>query len=329
MKFRKKIMYMVLISLLLSSNSKNNAQEKVSIEIETTQTIDDDYISYNDNTLRICNTNIKSLEELEISDNIKNLYLYSNFLTNIDNLKNTDNIEILDIRNNSVKDINLDKFPSLKNLYIKDNFNLYTYSLYQECYKRNIKLDISKNDLYLVNLVKDILEELDLDELSDLKKETKIYKYVIDNIEYDDDALEDYDLLVYYNKHELREALNRKGVCCNYSALFDCMGELSGLNVYMTSGEEHAWNIVEVNNKYYEVDPTYGYLDMNREESNKSFVEFIYNVTGILLEDGFNGQNSRIFDSKHNEEERLMDKEIYYKKYKWDQYRTKEAKGEN
>ena len=51
----------------------------------------------------------------------------------------------------------------------------------------------------------------------------------------------------------------KKGVCFNYSLLFKELCCAFGVNCYYaggTAGGLHAWNIVEVDGTYYQVDPT-------------------------------------------------------------------------
>ena len=62
----------------------------------------------------------------------------SNLLHDISGIKNTDKIEWLDIENNSIDSIDLSKYPSLENLRIEGNYNLYTEDLVKYCESKNI-----------------------------------------------------------------------------------------------------------------------------------------------------------------------------------------------
>lgn len=103
---------------------------------------------------------------------------------------------------------------------------------------------------------------------SDYDKVYAIYQYVTSNIKYDYymASLDGMDLVHYVESapypSEINFALmNKKGVCFDYSLLFQALCCTFDINCYYANGYagggSHAWNIVEVDGVYYQADPTW------------------------------------------------------------------------
>lgn len=96
----------------------------------------------------------------------------------------------------------------------------------------------------------DILENLD----TDAQKVTAIYKYFALSRNYDISLKDDqscYSVLI-----------NKKGVCASFARTFQYIMIYSGIEcIYVTGslkGVSHAWNMVKINDKWYNVDITNG-----------------------------------------------------------------------
>lgn len=96
---------------------------------------------------------------------------------------------------------------------------------------------------------------------TDLQKVRAIYDYLCENIVYDEETFADGNL-----RHTTYAALIKKSaVCQGYATAFYRLALESGLNARLVSGigyasegwENHGWNIVEVDGKYYYVDATW------------------------------------------------------------------------
>ncbi len=275
----------------------------------TISQVNPDKIEINDDTYSITYSNLEVLDGIVLPEGITDLDLRSNLLHDISGIKNTDKIERLDIENNSIDSIDLSKYPSLENLCIEGNYNLYTEDLVKYCKSKNIFLDISMNDVNNVEVIKGYLNQLDIADKSDLEKERIIYKFVLDHMEYDEKALKDYDLAYKYNDEVLESAISGKGVCANYCALFNVMCELSGINSFEVHGYfkstfssgPHAWNMVEIDGQYLFCDPT-------NSDSYSGY--FFYNIDELF------GKN---FDSKFNTKD-LNSIGVKYQEYSYDNY---------
>ena len=104
----------------------------------TISQINPDKIEINDDTYSITYSNLEVLDGVVLPNDITDLDLRSNLLHDISGIKNTDKIEWLDIENNSIDSIDLSKYPSLENLRIEGNYNLYTEDLVKYCESKNI-----------------------------------------------------------------------------------------------------------------------------------------------------------------------------------------------
>lgn len=197
--------------------------------------------------------NYKKLETVDISDNL---------ITDVSALESLPNLKSLNISNNSISNLNIENFKSLKSISIAGNYSLYSEEFISYCEENEIEIDITIEDVKDVEDVKGVLETLDLDGKTDLQKEAIIYDYIVKHMEYDYDALKDNALAEKYNKDLLDYALQGKGVCANYSAYFDAMCKLSGINCYQLHGfghkEHHGWNLVEIDGQYMLCDVTWG-----------------------------------------------------------------------
>ncbi len=275
----------------------------------TISQVNPDKIEINDDTYSITYSNLEVLDGVVLPNDITDLDLRSNLLHDISGIKNTDKIEWLDIENNSIDSIDLSKYPSLENLRIEGNYNLYTEDLVKYCESKNIFLDITMNDVNNVEVIKGYLNQLDIADKSDLEKERIIYKFVLDHMEYDKKALKDDNLAYKYNDEVLESAISGKGVCTNYCALFNIMCELSGINSFEVdgylkstfSGGPHAWNMVEIDGQYLFCDPT---------NSDNYSGHFFYNIDELF------GKN---FDSKFNTKD-LNSIGAKYQEYSYDNY---------
>lgn len=275
----------------------------------TISQVNPDKIEINDDTYSITYSNLEVLDGVVLPNDITDLDLRSNLLHDISGIKNTDKIEWLDIENNSIDSIDLSKYPSLENLRIEGNYNLYTEDLVKYCESKNIFLDITMNDVNNVEVIKGYLNQLDIADKSDLEKERTIYKFVLDHMEYDKKALKNDNLAYKYNDEVLESAISGKGVCTNYCALFNVMCELSGINSFEVdgylkstfSGGPHAWNMVEIDGQYLFCDPT---------NSDNYSGHFFYNIDELF------GKN---FDSKFNTKD-LNSIGAKYQEYSYDNY---------
>ena len=133
--------------------------------------------------------------------------------------------------------------------YIKTTTNCYitiTFTLaYYTTANQEQKLD---------KKIKDVKKELKLDGKSDYQKVKIIYEYICKNVKYSSSGGD----LKYTAYNAL---VNKKAVCQGYAVLFYRLALESDVDVRVITGygnsERHAWNIVELENYYYNLDSTW------------------------------------------------------------------------
>ena len=106
--------------------------------------------------------------------------------------------------------------------------------------------------------VDDLLEELDVAEADDYTKVCAIYDYLCDNIVYDYDNLGNSEYKLQYTAYAA--LINKTCVCQGYANLFYRLALELGVDTRIISGNAggpHAWNIVELEELYYNLDSTW------------------------------------------------------------------------
>lgn len=242
------------------------------------------FFRYCDNlkTLIINNFNYLSLEDREnISKYLDLDELYVN-------------VPIEYMLKNPTYRLDLSGLENIGNIYLNsyvysyqyDISNLILYNVGKDCYdsgRINIFDKCMNSDL--LNRIKewdnkfnDMVIKLSLDEeCNDCDKIMEVVYFVNDYLSYDDEVKEYLinnskdkeveELIHYYNEYLLSPLFkdNREGVCTNYAALTNVLCYKIGLESYYISGyyvdesgndRGHAWNLVNVNDKYYIVDNT-------------------------------------------------------------------------
>ncbi|MGL1894270.1 MAG: hypothetical protein OCD02_21750 [Spirochaetaceae bacterium] len=121
---------------------------------------------------------------------------------------------------------------------------------------------------------------------NDLEKVRIIYRWVTNNIRYDSNA---YFSGRYPSQDASYVLKTKKSVCSGYSNLFEALCLEAGIEVVTISGyakgysykpgrsfnkTNHAWNVVNLDNKWFIIDSTWGAGYMNGKKFVKEFEEF-------------------------------------------------------
>ena len=103
------------------------------------------------------------------------------------------------------------------------------------------------------------ITDLNLNNGSDYIKIKKIHDFVCDTIQYDYINVSNTD---YKNQFTTYGALfNGRAVCQGYATLFYRLCREVGIPVRVITSSNHAWNIVKIDNKYYNIDCTWDDTD--------------------------------------------------------------------
>ncbi len=144
------------------------------------------------------------------------------------------------------------------------------------CYEFNIEVEYYTT-LEQKNQVNEKVEEIISSfgftaATTEYDKVETIYNYICETVVYADDLSDD-------EMYTAWSALyNREAVCQGYAQLFYKMTKEAGLDVRIipgigtVSGENHGWNIVKIENKYYNVDVTW---DSTRKQAGLDYKYFL------------------------------------------------------
>lgn len=120
--------------------------------------------------------------------------------------------------------------------------------------------------------VDDLLQSFNLSGKTDYEKIKAIYDYICDNITYDYKTLDDDTYTLKYTAYAA--LINKTAVCQGYASLFYRMVLDAGVDARVISGDAggpHAWNIVSIDGKYYNLDSTW-------DAGNDSYAYFLKNM---------------------------------------------------
>lgn len=213
---------------------------------------------------------------LKDAKNLKELDLNGVYVDN-DFIESLTSLEVLRIGDNIINfDIDFSKLPNLKEVEFY-NLNEYDVATYLDDYTirlledRGVCITTSYVDLdKVVEINKElnkIVYSLGVTSMnSDKEKLNAILTYILDNLSYDEttyqniqNSMKDDNLVnSFYTNGFLDGALNGdSAICGNYASLFQALANRVGMKSYFMVNDNHAWNLVSIDNEYYYVDPTY------------------------------------------------------------------------
>jgi hypothetical protein len=148
-----------------------------------------------------------------------------------------------------------------------------------------LKYNISEDDKKDVEKIKEEAEKI-IDKIpknyNEYERALFLYEYIITNTIYAEKS---------ENNQDLRSVLfNKKSVCGGYSKAYQYLCNLAGIKCTTVSGvvydkekdkkENHAWNLIELDNNYYWVDTTWG-------DSYEAKTDSIINYDFFFCDDSF------------------------------------------
>lgn len=151
----------------------------------------------------------------------------------------------------------------------KDDMSIYDTSAILAAWGAGDPSGLSNYDRKIYDQAQKVLDKVVRDGMSDYKKETAIYSWVVQNVNYD---------WTHQNimKETPRESftpygglVNHTAVCLGYATTFQLLMDLAGVECITVAGaafgsrEDHGWNMVRLNGEWYCVDVTW---DANMRE---------------------------------------------------------------
>ncbi len=169
----------------------------------------------------------------------------------------------------------------------------YSYSKvghYSITFKMNYRTTKSQEKKFEAKLNKTV-KSLNLEGKSDYQKVKAIYQYITKNVKYSKNGGD--------TKYTAYAALcKKKAVCQGYSTLFYRMCEEAGVDAKVitgsSQGENHAWDIVEIKGKYYNVDSTW-----DAKKAPKNYKYFLKSNKGFKKHTRASEFKSSSFNKEH------------------------------
>ena len=125
--------------------------------------------------------------------------------------------------------------------------------------------------------VTEIINDLKLEEKGDYEKIRAIYDYLCKNITYDHRYLESD---TYHLDHSAYAALIQgTSVCSGYAYSFYRIALEEGIDTRVISGANHSWNIVKLENRYYNLDATWDAPNAQNGRNYRYFLKCPQNFT--------------------------------------------------
>ena len=164
-------------------------------------------------------------------------------------------------------------------------------------YKTNDKSYLKTNeDIFIYQEATRIISSIIDDNMTDFEKEKAIHDYIIINNTYDTDATSNFNKLSEDSKSMYGFFKNGKSICLGYTQTFQLfmdMLDITCITIHSTAnfGEEHAWNMVKLDDEWYQVDVTWN--DPIPDKKDRVLYKY-FNVTNIYMK-----RNNHEWDENH------------------------------
>lgn len=151
----------------------------------------------------------------------------------------------------------------------KDDMSLYDTSAIRAAWDSGDPSSLSAYDREVYDAAQAILGDVLTDGMTDLEKETAIFHWLVNNVDYDwrhQDIMTEAPRSSYEPHGGL---VDRTAVCLGYATSFQLLMDLAGVECITVVGaafhseEDHGWNMVRLNGNWYCVDATW---DANMRE---------------------------------------------------------------
>ena len=144
-----------------------------------------------------------------------------------------------------------------------DDMSIYDTSAILNAWELGSPLLLSDYDKAIYNAAKEVLDAVLRDGMSDLEKETAVYHWIVNHVNYD---WTHQDVMVNTPRESFTPyggLVNHTAVCLGYAATFQLLMDLAGVECITVVGaaesstEDHGWNMVRLNGNWYCVDVTW------------------------------------------------------------------------
>lgn len=168
----------------------------------------------------------------------------------------------------------------------------------------------------LYEAVKMILDSVITEGMSDYEKELAIHDYLVTHCKYSEDPVMPSGSDVYRAYGAL---VNQDAVCNGYAEalqlLFMCAGIKSEFVIGTAGGVDHAWNLVQLNGKWYHLDATW---DDPLPDQGENTLHPFFNVTDDIMAQNHTWNTEDYPAAESMEENYYVKNNLYF--YNFDEY---------
>ena len=145
----------------------------------------------------------------------------------------------------------------------QDDMSIYDTSAIRAAWESGDPSRLSGYDKDIYNAAKRVLDKVLKDGMSDLEKETAVYSWIVNNVNYDwthQDVMKETPRESFTPYGGL---VNYTAVCLGFATTFQLLMDLAGVECITVAGaafasrEDHGWNMVRLNGNWYCVDVTW------------------------------------------------------------------------
>lgn len=147
--------------------------------------------------------------------------------------------------------------------------------------------DNYNQEQYIDSKTEEIINSLNLNNLSEYEKAAKINEWIYNNVKYD------YNVVDYLPFTPYNALVSGKAVCQGFSTLTYLLATKAGLNTHIIRSDNHSWNVVEIDGKWYYWDTT---LNHSAKNPNKYFLVCSKHSSGKIVN---NSRKNLEFFNKH------------------------------
>lgn len=167
----------------------------------------------------------------------------------------------------------------------QEDMSLYDTSAIRAAWEKGDPSALSDYDRAVYSAARQVLDGILTDGMRDLEKETAIYHWVVNSVDYDwthQDVLAETPRSSYEPYGGL---VDRKAVCLGYAVTFQLLCDLAGVECITVPGAssnsrgDHAWNMVRVDGKWYCVDVTWDSNKRQQTDQGEAKDWSYFNVT--------------------------------------------------
>lgn len=166
---------------------------------------------------------------------------------------------------------------NVKKELVVETSNQLVYAL--ECGLKPVcKAGSKAEDIY--NKAKAVLRKICDDDMTQIEKARAIYEWIIINCEYDYQAVNTYSIMNNWWMYDawFAEGVfnNEVAVCDGFAKAYLIMARLEGIPAVRVNSDDHAWNKIYIDGKWYGVDTTHGNIIVNSTYEILSYTSFMF-----------------------------------------------------